>query len=477
VEADPRLVSRFARAARVLAIAVTAVGALVFAGWVLDTPALDRFLAGQFIRQLSSGLALLFAGGALFALASGRERGAWVAPLLSLATAAIGGFILVENATGWAPFARLGQNAAQRMEPDTALDFVAVGLALSCVAVGRERWVRAGQVLAGLAGLVAIAALFGHAYSVKAFFGVTAYLKMSLAASCAFLALALGTWLARPDAGYMALVSSNGAAGAAARRLYPAVIAIPVVLGALTLAGEEQRLYNGKFGLSLLVIASIVVLVVLVAFTGGAVDKSEQARLRLAAVLLEEAERRNLARELHDEIGQLLAALKLRLELLPDAGTARKLVEELMARVSSLSLDLRPAMLDDLGLLPALLWLFGRYRAQTGVAVEFAHEGLEPRPPRESETAAFRIVQEALSNAAKHAGVSSVAVRVFRRDGRLVVTVEDGGKGFDPAAALAGPTTSGLLGMRERASALGGTLTIDAAAGRGTRLHAELPVS
>jgi len=211
----------------------------------------------------------------------------------------------------------------------------------------------------------------------------------------------------------------------------------------------------------------------------AAVDKSDHARLRLAAVLLEESERRHLARELHDEIGQSLTALKVRLEMMQPAGKeALALAQELMGRVSSLSLDLRPAMLDDLGLLPALLWLFDRYRAQTGITVEFAHEGLDaPRLPRERETAAYRIVQEALSNAARHSGAERVSVRVLRRDDRLTVHVEDGGKGFDPDAILSDPQTGGLIGMRERAAALGGRLTIDAAAGKGTRLFAELPTT
>src|SRR5262249_54302720 len=147
----------------------------------------------------------------------------------------------------------------------------------------------------------------------------------------------------------------------------------------------------------------------------------------------------------------------------------------LMGRVSRLSLDLRPAMLDDLGLLPALVWLFDRYRAQTGLAVDFTHDGLEARASREAETAAFRIVQEALSNVARHAAAERGAVRVTRRDGRLTVHVDDPGRGFDVAAALARPATSGLIGMRERASALGGRLSIESAAGAGTRLSAELP--
>src|SRR3954452_11745162 len=121
---------------------------------------------------------------------------------------------------------------------------------------------------------------------------------MPVCALTGFLAVALATWLGRPVAGFMDVVSSDGAAGFAARRLYPAVIVLPLLLGVLTLAGEERRLYNGKFGLSVLVLASIVVLVVVVMLAVSALDRTDHARLRLAAVLLEESERRHLAREL-----------------------------------------------------------------------------------------------------------------------------------------------------------------------------------
>jgi signal transduction histidine kinase len=200
--------------------------------------------------------------------------------------------------------------------------------------------------------------------------------------------------------------------------------------------------------------------------------------MRLAAVLLEEAERRHIAKELHDEVGQSLTALKLRLQVAEPSEQvvqARSLVDELLTRVSNLSLDLRPAMLDDLGLLPALVWLFERYSSQTTVKVEFAHSGLDGRMSPIVETAAFRIVQEALTNVARHAGVPSVSVRVWRDGASLSVQIADAGKGFDVAAAVAAGKSSGLSGMRERAAALGGKMDIDSSQG-GTRLTAELPL-
>jgi PAS domain S-box-containing protein len=200
---------------------------------------------------------------------------------------------------------------------------------------------------------------------------------------------------------------------------------------------------------------------------------------------VQETERRHIARELHDEIGQGLTGLKLVLdtvERLPPESLhshltdVHKLVNDLLTRVRNLSLDLRPGMLDDLGLLPALLWLFGRYTSQTNVRVAFEHSGLDRRFSPEVETAAYRIVQEALTNVARHAGVFEVMVRAWADSTAVTVQVIDAGAGFDPDHALHGGTTGGVTGMRERALLLGGQLTIESASGTGTRLSAELPL-
>lgn len=201
---------------------------------------------------------------------------------------------------------------------------------------------------------------------------------------------------------------------------------------------------------------------------------------------VQELERRNIARELHDEIGQVLTGLKFTLEMgtrLPaekatgSLHKARALVNELMARARKLSLDLRPAMLDDLGLLPALLWHFEHYTAQTQVRVDFRHSGLEgKRFAPEVETAAYRIVQEALTNVARHGKVGDATVQLWTSAQALRLEVADRGAGFDPAAVIAGET-SGLAGMRERAALLGGQLNVETRMGEGTRLVAELALA
>ena len=225
------------------------------------------------------------------------------------------------------------------------------------------------------------------------------------------------------------------------------------------------------------------------AFFGGIIrdiserKRNEETRARLAALVFEERERRHVARELHDQIGQMLKALKLTLELAErrsegalqfNLKEAHQLVDELMQRVQDMSLDLRPPMLDDLGLVPALVWLFQRCAAQTNVQVTFEHSDLSRRFASEVETAAYRIVQEALTNVARHAGVKHATVRLWDDGAMLGTQIEDRGIGFDVNSTPA--TTLGLTGMRERVLALGGQLTVESAPSRGTRVTAELPL-
>jgi PAS domain S-box-containing protein len=218
-----------------------------------------------------------------------------------------------------------------------------------------------------------------------------------------------------------------------------------------------------------------------------ALKKSAEQLKTLSRRLMEvqEMERRNIALELHDEIGQVLTGLKLTLEVstkLPPADVgdsitrASGLVNELMARVRKLSLDLRPGMLDDFGLLPTLLWHIEHYTAQTHVKVNFKHSGLEKeRFAPEVETAAYRVVQEALTNVARHANAHEATVRVWTHQDTLSIEVSDDGQGFDLETVVASET-SGLAGMRERATLAGGQLKIESFVGGGTRLLAELSI-
>jgi PAS domain S-box-containing protein len=203
---------------------------------------------------------------------------------------------------------------------------------------------------------------------------------------------------------------------------------------------------------------------------------------------IQEKERRLLATELHDDLGQSLTSLKLMLELCSRARSttnrqkkmaeARGLVSELMEKVRNLSLDLRPTVLDDYGLFAALRWFVDRFKAQTGLAV---HCNYDPECSRRFaphvETAAFRIIQEALTNVARHASVAKAEVSIST-DGPLAIEVADAGLGFDVGHALQSTDHSaGLSGMQERARLLGGRVDILSNPGVGTRVVAHIPLN
>ncbi|OGK87989.1 MAG: hypothetical protein A2X52_13745 [Candidatus Rokubacteria bacterium GWC2_70_16] len=203
----------------------------------------------------------------------------------------------------------------------------------------------------------------------------------------------------------------------------------------------------------------------------------------------QEAERRRLARELHDELGQALTAVKLTLQALPGPGAsaglggrldeAMGLVDRALSQVRDLSLDLRPSLLDDLGLASALRWYVTRQAERSGLAATVAADLGETRPGPDIETACFRVVQEAMTNAVRHAGARSVSVEVKGREGEIALVVRDDGAGFDVEAARSRATLGeslGLLGMEERVLLLGGTLDIESAPGQGTEVRARIPL-
>ncbi len=215
--------------------------------------------------------------------------------------------------------------------------------------------------------------------------------------------------------------------------------------------------------------------------------ESEEAARALSRQLVEvqESERRFIAQELHDEIGQDLTALALALEKnrvaesngdTPDIDRGLEIVREVTAKVRDLSLRLRPSVLDDLGLLPALIWLTDRYGSQSGLLVQFEHSSLGERLPADIETAAYRIIQEGLNNVVRHAQTTEATVVAKVDDSALRIEIEDAGGGFEPA----GVGTSNKLrmsGMRERAELLGGTFIVESVLGTGTRLAINLPLN
>ncbi|HJQ32213.1 MAG TPA: MASE4 domain-containing protein [Pyrinomonadaceae bacterium] len=206
-------------------------------------------------------------------------------------------------------------------------------------------------------------------------------------------------------------------------------------------------------------------------------------------VTVQEEERRRIARELHDTLGQQLAALRMSIEVLKvksggdglreDTERMQSIFDQLNSDVDFLAWELRPVALDHLGLDAALRSFVRDWSEHFRVAADYHGFGPDaPRLPSEVETNLYRILQEALQNVHKHAGATRVSVLLERRDGRVVLIVEDDGRGFDPEAEAAenGERGMGVTNMRERASLLGGSLEVESASGAGTTLFVRVPV-
>lgn len=220
----------------------------------------------------------------------------------------------------------------------------------------------------------------------------------------------------------------------------------------------------------------------------------ESSRLRASQIInAQEEERKRIARELHDETSQVLTSLLISLAILEESiqseearqriSDTRALAHQTLRAIRSLSIDLRPSALDDLGLLPALRWYLKEYQQKCSIEVDFHASGLKDRLPAEMETALYRIVQECLTNTARHSHACTVTVHLREESDAVYGTIVDDGDGFDYSALLKIPAQErslgrglGLTGMQERAILLNGELEIHTAPGQGTRVDVRIPL-
>lgn len=427
-----------------------------------------------------------------------------------------------------------------RPSPHTALNFLIIGVALLLMRTQRVRAFSLAQILAVIVALVALMALVGYAYQVAFLYSISSYTGMALHTAVIFVILSFGILFVHPECGLMSFVMSDSAGGMMVRRLLPATIVVPALGGGLVVLGAREGFYDMAFGTLLCVWGSILVLTTLIWRNSRALHrsdakrkqveealrsayddlelrveqrtvelskvnetlraeviehkKSEAARGQLLRqlVIAQEEERRRISRELHDQMGQHLNALMLGLKNLNVAcgnGASphtksfhrlQELTEQLMDKTHHLAWELRPAALDDLGLQTALANYVEKWSERSGVAADFHSHGLQKqRLPPPIETAVYRIVQEALNNVLKHAGANRVSVLLELRYNQLQAIVEDDGQGFDVEAVRFASDRGhglGILGMQERAAALGGNLEIESHATAGTTLVTRIPV-
>jgi signal transduction histidine kinase len=213
--------------------------------------------------------------------------------------------------------------------------------------------------------------------------------------------------------------------------------------------------------------------------------EKELRRLSRQLVQTQEEERKSLSRELHDEVGQMLTALRMELMGLQELRTAsedqfgehlegaKRLAEQSLRALRDMAMGLRPSMLDDLGLGSAVQWQARQFAKHTGIPVNVQIDGIPPQLPEALRTCIYRVVQEALTNCARHAKARSIDVAIGAQAGVISVSVKDDGIGFDPSNVRG--RGLGLVGMQERVMDLRGDLTLASQAQKGTVLSAEIP--
>lgn len=218
----------------------------------------------------------------------------------------------------------------------------------------------------------------------------------------------------------------------------------------------------------------------------------EANRQRAAQIInAQEEERKRVARELHDETSQVLTSLLISLAVLEGSITSpeardriaetRQLAHQTLRAIRSLSIDLRPSALDDLGLMPALRWYIKEYQQKFAIEIDFQTTGLKERLTSEVETVLYRIVQEALTNVARHSHAQKVSVILREHSQAIDATIADNGSGFDVEKLKKKPGIGqergwGLVGMFERAQLLDGSLDIESQQGKGTVIRAHIPI-
>jgi signal transduction histidine kinase len=224
------------------------------------------------------------------------------------------------------------------------------------------------------------------------------------------------------------------------------------------------------------------------------IKKHTQDLRDLSAELMkvQENERKRIAQELHDEVGQMLQSMKMNLDRVKRNLSSKpqklegiddwlldteKLLRQTIEDIRTLTFDLRPSMLDDFGLIPTLGWYIENYSRRSNIKVFLKAKDPKYRFPAEVEITLYRIIQEALTNVSKHAQATAASVLVSPRNGTVILSVRDNGAGFDTSKVLSAPRGMGLLNIKERVNLLGGSFEINSRSRKGTRINITIPFS
>jgi signal transduction histidine kinase len=427
--------------------------------------------------------------------------------------------VLVEYLTpGELPFAQSIRfldpfSNVEKIPPNAAMCIWFLSLAALLLTLGRPLALRIGQGCCVAAGFIAALAIIGHAYTVEPFYILASpypreapynmgnYSGMTVPGAVTYLLIAVSLLLLRSDRGMMRILTTRSSAGVMSRRLYTAVVFIPPILGFVALVSAEVwKWYDVPFAISLLALVIVLLFAAVVAVTSLKLEQVDISRVRAEQGLrasreqlrelsghiqdMQEEERVRIAREVHDELGQSLTALKMDVAMLRNqlpmtdelerrTSSMIRLVNSTIRSVQRISSELRPSLLDDLGLEAAIEWQAREFEQRSGVACTLDLNASRLTIDAARSTALFRIFQETLTNIARHANAKHVDIRLSEEDGSVHLRVRDDGIGIESET---NSESLGIMGMRERALLAGGTLSIESEPESGTIVSVVMPV-
>lgn len=496
------------RVPRLLGTLAGLIGFTVLAGWFGGLPGPERLHPTLRSMTPNAALAVLLAAGAVLLRTADRGRGLAIA--LAGMVALIGGASWLQTLTG----VDLGIDTlvyaappgSARMAGPTALNVLLTGLVLLLAHARRREAAWVAVVLGLLLTSNAVEGIAGFLFRIT--YLPSTPIPVAVHALAAFSALGVASLALGPRDGPLAVVLDETDGSIFVRRLLPIAVGGRLLLGWLTLSqGRQPGPEAVVAGVATIGIANLLMVTALVFWSARSLARAqrerdqvqrdlaraeEDARNRAAvaealrrAATAQEDERRRIARELHDGVGasmaQLLLTLDTHIERLPPGAErdgireVRRGLTEVIGELGRTARGLHPSLLEDLGLAAAVTEHARAWSRSTGIALDLALSLGERRLPPPVELGALRIVQEALSNVARHAEAGTVSLVMTVDDGTLLVMVEDDGRGFDPDAPRA-PHRLGLRDLRDRVLALGGELKIESQPGEGTTVRARLPL-
>jgi signal transduction histidine kinase len=422
------------------------------------------------------------------------------------------------------------------MALNTALCFVCCSLSLLLLPGNRWQKVIPIHLPVLLVGAISLLSVLGYIYRVKEFYGFLRYVPMSIHTGACFLLLSLSLLFVTPDKGIMKILTGTNAGSITAQRLIPYAFLVPVLLGWLRLYGSWVGAFTIEFGVSMLVLSIIVCFVAVIWYNARLLDKRDllqkkvetdlresERRFRLLADSINEdlasqvrektetisrsnselralashlqdvreEERSGIAREIHDELGQQLTGLRMDIgwiakKISPAENmnvherikSTLKLLDTTIQTVRRIATELRPSILDDLGLIAAVEWHSQEFERRSGIRTRFHPAIPEMDCSSAMSIGLFRICQEALTNVARHSGAKQVDITLESNAAGIILQIADDGRGLDQQKPAPGAVRSlGMLGMKERALMMGGSVNIRSERGKGLILTVTVPLA